>query len=414
MSYSMNDSKDSGAPKRGRPKRGQGPGVPWQEVDQLLVLGEDVLNEKTGRPEVHYPTYRELSSRYSVSASLIATYAAKHQCMKRREENIARTQAQFEQKLIEKRAEVRAMSAAEAIEIIDGYMQSFRQAMEEGRVRTDSAADFNTLARLKAFLEGKADSRQEVQGVITLEQMQERHRALRAQLESLDPAVTGELPPRHRDRARGLLAESADRSKPDSTAPLSRQRADGGVEAHERDDELVDDVPTEDREEAPRGNVRVLRQRADRDDDVERAPRRRVVAHEREDEPVDDVLAEEREESPRGDVGVRRRRKPEHEDFDDDAELEEARVPRRARAVKPADVRALRRRTREEIEDGRVPRRARAVEPERATARRPRRPGREERERFPAVVDARRPGRGWEDEPEQIEPGLRRPGRGWR
>jgi hypothetical protein len=75
---------------------------------------------------------------------------------------------------------------------IDGYMQSFRQAMEEGRVRTDSAADFNTLARLKAFLEGKADSRQEVQGVITLEQMQERHRALRVQLESLDPAVTGE------------------------------------------------------------------------------------------------------------------------------------------------------------------------------------------------------------------------------
>jgi hypothetical protein len=29
-------------------------------------------------------------------------------------------------------------------------------------------------------------------------------------------------------------------------------------------------------------------------------------------------------------------------------------------------------------------------------------------------VDARRPGRGWENEPEQTEPGLRRPGRGWR
>ena len=82
--------------------------------------------------------------------------------------------------------------------------------MEEGRVRTDSAADFNTLARLKAFLEGKADSRQEVQGVITLEQMQERHRALRAQLESLDPAIRGELPPRDRDRTRGLLVEGAD------------------------------------------------------------------------------------------------------------------------------------------------------------------------------------------------------------
>jgi hypothetical protein len=61
-----------------------------------------------------------------------------------------------------------------------GYMHSFRQAMEEGRVRTDSAADFNTLARLKAFLEGKADSRQEVQGVITLEQMQDARAPPRA------------------------------------------------------------------------------------------------------------------------------------------------------------------------------------------------------------------------------------------
>src|SRR5690606_37701743 len=139
----------------------------------------DVLNGKTGVPRVRYPTYRDRSSRYGVSNALIATYAAKHQCMTRREENIARTQAQFEQKLIEKRAQVLAMSAAEAIEIIDGYMQSFRQAMEEGRVRTDSATDFNTLARLKAFLEGKADSRQEVQGVLTLEQMQARHAALR-------------------------------------------------------------------------------------------------------------------------------------------------------------------------------------------------------------------------------------------
>jgi hypothetical protein len=186
--------------------------------------------------------------------------------------------------------------------------------------------------------------------------MQERHRALRAQLESLDPAVTGELPPRDRDRARGLLAEGADGDQADRPAAASRHRDDGDVEraprrrvvAHERDDELVDDVPSADREESLRGSVRVLRRRADRGDDIERAPRRRVVAHEREDELDDEVLAEEREESRHGDVGARRRRKPEQEDFDEDGELEEARVFRRARVVKPADVRALRRRSREE------------------------------------------------------------------
>jgi hypothetical protein len=260
-----------------------------------------------------------------------------------------------------------------------------------------------------------------VQGVITLEQMQERHRALRAQLEALDPAITGEVPPRDRDRARGLLAESADGDQADHPAAAPRRRSNDGIErapsrrvvAHERN-ELVDDVPLADREESPRGGVRAFRRRADRDDDIERTPRRRVVAYEREDELDDEVLAAEREESPRGDVRALSRRARQDEDFDDDAEFEEARMPRRARAVKPADVRALRRRTREELEDGRAARRVRSVEPERATARRQRRPGGEERARFPAVVDARRPGRGWEDEPEQIEPGLRRPGRGWR
>jgi uncharacterized protein YoaH (UPF0181 family) len=381
-----------------------------------------VRDEETGRETVRYPSLRELGRRYGVSGALIGRYSVQHRCMERREENSAREQIRFEQKVVEKLAEARAMSTAEAIAIVDDYMQSFRKALDEGRVRSDNATDFNTMARLKAFLEGKADSRQEVQGVITLEQMQARHRALRAQLESLDPAITGEVQPRDRDRAHGLLAEGTDGGQADRPAATSRRRDDGGVEraprrravAHEREDGLMDDVLADEREESPRRVERALRRSADHDGDTERAPRRRVVAHEREDELMDDGLADEREESPRGDVRAPRRRTREYEDFDEDAELEEARVPRRARAVKPADVRALRRRTREEIEDGRVPRRARAVEPERATARRPRRPGLEERERFPVVVDARRPGRGWEDEPEQIEPGLRRPGRGWR
>ena len=100
------------------------------------------------------------------------------------------------------------MSTAEAIAVVDGYAQSFRNALDERRVRTDSASDSNTMMRRKAFLEGKAESRHEAQGVITLEQMQERHRALRAQLER--------------------------------------------VVAHQREDEFVDDVPTADREEACR------------------------------------------------------------------------------------------------------------------------------------------------------------------
>jgi hypothetical protein len=50
----------------------------------------------------------------------------------------------------------------EAIEIIDRYMQSFHQAMEEGCVLTDSATDFQPWPA-QSISRGKADSRQEVQ-----------------------------------------------------------------------------------------------------------------------------------------------------------------------------------------------------------------------------------------------------------
>ena len=120
------------------------------------------------------------------------------------------------------------------------------------------------------------------------------------------------------------------------------------------------------------------------DDSVEPAPRRRVAPHDREDAVLDDELAQEREDVRRG------------------------------------DVRALRRRTREdgydeeEFEDARVPRRARAPSPTHTTAPRPRRPDREPRTGFPDRVYPRQPGRGWEDEPEQPARGQRMPRRDWR
>lgn len=114
---------DTAGRKRGRPRGGQGPIVPWQEAERLLVFGEVAIDEMTGRHEVRYPSYRELASRYGVSVSLIATYASKHQCIKRRHENQARTQVQFEELLRKKRAEAGTISIADVIALIDDYMR---------------------------------------------------------------------------------------------------------------------------------------------------------------------------------------------------------------------------------------------------------------------------------------------------
>jgi hypothetical protein len=127
MGEPTNDNRDTAARRRGRPKAGQRPVVPWEKVYELLVFGEVALQEATSRPDVQFPSYRELASRYGVSVSLIASYAAKHQCMKRRELVHAQMQLQFEQRLLEKRAEAPTMPLVEVIAIIDEYMRVLRQ-----------------------------------------------------------------------------------------------------------------------------------------------------------------------------------------------------------------------------------------------------------------------------------------------
>jgi len=183
------------ARQRGRPSKADAPLVPWNEVDGLLVLGEAVTDEATGESVRRFPSFREVAERYGVSKSLVGRYAAKHNCLKRREENRVREQIQFETEVVKKRAKARALSADDAVRIIDDYLQRFDEALEEGRVRFDSAGDFNTMLRLKEFVQGRADSRQEIQGMLTLEEIQARHRRLRDELDGLDPGLSGAVVP---------------------------------------------------------------------------------------------------------------------------------------------------------------------------------------------------------------------------
>jgi hypothetical protein len=59
------------------------------------------------------------------------------------------------------------------------------------RVRTDSPADVNTLVRLKQFIMGGADSRQEVRNILSLEALQERYARMMRETESATPAMAG-------------------------------------------------------------------------------------------------------------------------------------------------------------------------------------------------------------------------------
>lgn len=159
---------------RGRPRKSEPPRIDYDELDRLLVHGE-VVPREDGTSTMVYPSYRDLALRFCVSHSLVAQYARRHNCMRRRAEAQARILVNADNKLVERRATALALTKDDELRIIDGFLLGFDQALAEGRVRFDNPADFNTMVRLKSFIEGGADSRTELHATLTLDDIQARH-----------------------------------------------------------------------------------------------------------------------------------------------------------------------------------------------------------------------------------------------
>ncbi len=189
---------------RGRPKKADAPIVDWTEVDRLLVFGEKVKDAKTGREAARFPSLADLGARNGVSRNRIWQYASKHKCFERRREAQLRIQERFEQKVVERVAEARALATGDVVRVVDAYIEGFEKALDEGKIRFDSPADLDRLVRLKELMVGNADSRHELQGGLTLEAIQARHQKLRAQEDGLTPELAGTVTAAEKDGGHGL------------------------------------------------------------------------------------------------------------------------------------------------------------------------------------------------------------------
>jgi hypothetical protein len=186
--------------RRGRPRKNDGPDLPYDELDHLLVHGE-VVEPEGGDKEggqilpVRYPSYRELGRRYGVAHALIARYSSEHNCLARRKQFQADVRQRADEKLAELRANIISLTEADIQRTIDLFLAQFEQALQEGRVRCDNPADYNLMVRLRAFVMGEAESRKEViEGMPTLVEIQARYEASRHRWENSTPAMRGEVP----------------------------------------------------------------------------------------------------------------------------------------------------------------------------------------------------------------------------
>ena len=203
---------------RGRPRKGDAPLIDYEQLDKLLVHGELTPTSDGSGVTTVFPTYRQLGERFGVSSSVITEYAKKHNTMARRERARLRTQLRIEEKMVEARAEAVAVTKERELQIIDAYLAGFEKAITEGRVRFDNPTDYNTMARLKEFLLGGADSRPEVNATLSLDVLQTRHRDTRRAIVEASPAERGEnaLPAPTQERSDEIESPAA---APSGSAP---------------------------------------------------------------------------------------------------------------------------------------------------------------------------------------------------
>lgn len=195
MSYNLSRMSDDEPKKRrrGRPRKRDTP-IPWETIDRLLINGQRMKDVYSGLTTTRFPSYGEIARRFNCAKSSVSKYSSSRNCMERRQKFLEKERESYQERVIERVSDTRALSTTDVIQIIDAFVEKFGKAVDEGKVRIDNPTDLNTLARLKEFLLGNADGRTEVTGTVTLEALQGRHIALQRQELEITADIAGEVP----------------------------------------------------------------------------------------------------------------------------------------------------------------------------------------------------------------------------
>ncbi len=174
--------------KLGRPRAADSPDISFDEIDRLLVHGELVPTADGTATTIDYPSYRDLARRYKVSHTLIAKYSKDHDCIARRKQAQKKVAQMADDKLSKFRADTIAITRDDNLRIIDRFLLKFEEALDEGKVRCNNAADYINMLKLKAQIVGEIESQKNMtNGLPTLEEIQERHAEMLKAWEELTP-----------------------------------------------------------------------------------------------------------------------------------------------------------------------------------------------------------------------------------
>ena len=178
--------------------------VDWEAVENEYVWGETLSQRPDGSYVRKYPTFKQLGKKFGVAPSVVHYYAKRGNWADRRLSAIKQTKEEFDSEL----AKSRARGTLNVIETLDLWIEKFSQALQANKVDTSTVADLNTVARLRNFLMGGGDSRQETKVEITLEMLHQRHQQNRRLVVEAHGEVAGELAAEEDPAVTGAVVEA--------------------------------------------------------------------------------------------------------------------------------------------------------------------------------------------------------------
>lgn len=166
----------------GRPRKSD-PAIPWTEVHDLLVYGEEYVDEGGAR-RYRYPGPAEIARRYGCAKSTVQEYIAKHDIEKRRIEVKHEEDAIVAQHIIHDRAAGRVALHVKVESIAhllaDRYLEGLMAPRAApNHIRVDSIADLRQAIELTQKL-GAAVNGDQPDGLrvtVTMENLRDRHKS---------------------------------------------------------------------------------------------------------------------------------------------------------------------------------------------------------------------------------------------
>lgn len=197
--------------------------IDWTVVANEYITGVSV--EKNGEWKRVYPSFADLGIKYGLKKSTLSYRCVQENWAERRLKFNAQLSSEVESEL----AKRRALDVSDLVGTLDDYIRKFDKGVKADTVTRASVTDLDKAVRLRLHVIDSMRARESGAGIVTIEQLQERHSKMRTQAAESSDEGAGYVPGRIDREAAGEIEQLA-------VAKADAKVAEAEARAHEQAD----------------------------------------------------------------------------------------------------------------------------------------------------------------------------------